>query len=92
MIYMSFFIGLILICKGGDWFLDAATKISEKQRKPKTKKKHTNKMLSILPKFAISFVSAIILGTNDERNMILFFLSSLNVHLPAFAIICNASA
>ena len=29
MIYMSFFIGLILICKGGDWFVDAASKISE---------------------------------------------------------------
>ena len=24
MIYMSFFIGLILICKGGDWFVDAS--------------------------------------------------------------------
>ena len=29
MIYMSFFIGLILICKGGDWFVDAASKLSE---------------------------------------------------------------
>lgn len=29
MVYMSFFIGLILICKGGDWFVDAASKISE---------------------------------------------------------------
>ena len=26
---MSFFIGLILICKGGDWFVDAASKLSE---------------------------------------------------------------
>lgn len=34
------------------------------------------KMLSILPKFAISFVSAIILGTNDERNMIYFSIFS----------------
>ena len=25
MIYMSFFIGLLLICKGGDWFVDAAS-------------------------------------------------------------------
>ena len=29
MIYMSFFIGLILICKGGDWYVDAASKLSE---------------------------------------------------------------
>ena len=29
MIYMSFFIGLILICKGGDWFVDAESKLSE---------------------------------------------------------------
>lgn len=29
MIYMSFFIGLILICKGGDWFVAAASKLSE---------------------------------------------------------------
>ena len=35
MIYMSFFIGLILICKGGDWFVDAASKISETLGIPK---------------------------------------------------------
>lgn len=29
MIYMSFFVGLILICKGGDWFVAAASKLSE---------------------------------------------------------------
>ena len=28
MIYMSFFIGLLLICKGGDWFVDAASFIA----------------------------------------------------------------
>ena len=35
MIYMSFFIGLILICKGGDWFVDAASKLSETLGIPK---------------------------------------------------------
>ena len=35
MIYMSFFLGLILICKGGDWFIDAASKISEMLGIPK---------------------------------------------------------
>lgn len=35
MIYMSFFLGLILICKGGDWFVDAASKISEMLGIPK---------------------------------------------------------
>ena len=29
MIYMSFFIGLFFICKGGDWFVEAASKLSE---------------------------------------------------------------
>lgn len=28
MIYMSFFVGLLLICKGGDWFVDAASFIA----------------------------------------------------------------
>lgn len=28
MIYVSFFIGLLFICKGGDWFVDAATYIA----------------------------------------------------------------
>lgn len=28
MIYVSFFIGLLLICKGGDWFVDAASFIA----------------------------------------------------------------
>ncbi len=28
MIYMSFFVGLLLICKGGDWFVDAASAIA----------------------------------------------------------------
>ena len=36
MIYMSFFIGLILICKGGDWFVDAASKLSETLGIPKS--------------------------------------------------------
>lgn len=35
MIYMSFFIGLLLICKGGDWFVDAASKLSETLGIPK---------------------------------------------------------
>lgn len=35
MIYMSFFIGLVFICKGGDWFVDAASKISETLGIPK---------------------------------------------------------
>lgn len=35
MIYMSFFIGLLLICKGGDWFVDAASKLSETLGVPK---------------------------------------------------------
>lgn len=29
MIYMSFFVGLLLICKGGDWFVDASSKLAE---------------------------------------------------------------
>lgn len=29
MIYVSFFIGLLLICKGGDWFVESASKIAE---------------------------------------------------------------
>ncbi len=28
MIYMSFFVGLLLICRGGDWFVDAASFIA----------------------------------------------------------------
>lgn len=28
MLYMSFFIGLLFICKGGDWFVDASTYIA----------------------------------------------------------------
>lgn len=28
MIYMSFFVGLLLICKGGDWFVDASSFIA----------------------------------------------------------------
>ena len=28
MLYMSFFVGLLLICKGGDWFVDAAAAIA----------------------------------------------------------------
>lgn len=28
MIYMSFFVGLLLICKGGDWFVDASSAIA----------------------------------------------------------------
>lgn len=36
MIYMSFFIGLLLICKGGDWFVDAASKLSETLGIPKS--------------------------------------------------------
>ena len=35
MIYVSFFIGLFLICKGGDWFVDAASKLSEALGIPK---------------------------------------------------------
>lgn len=35
MIYVSFFIGLFLICKGGDWFVDAASKLSEELGIPK---------------------------------------------------------
>lgn len=36
MIYMSFFIGLLLICKGGDWFVDAASGLSEALGIPKS--------------------------------------------------------
>ena len=36
MIYMSFFIGLLLICKGGDWFVDAASNLSEALGIPKS--------------------------------------------------------
>ena len=28
MLYMSFLIGLLFICKGGDWFVDASTYIA----------------------------------------------------------------
>ena len=35
MLYMSFLIGLLFICKGGDWFVDAASKISETLGIPK---------------------------------------------------------
>lgn len=35
MIYVFFFIGLFLICKGGDWFVDAASKLSEALGIPK---------------------------------------------------------
>lgn len=36
MIYVSFFIGLFLICKGGDWFVDAASQLSEALGIPKS--------------------------------------------------------
>lgn len=36
MIYMSFFIGLLLICKGGDWFVEAAARLSEVLGIPKS--------------------------------------------------------
>ena len=35
MIYMSFFVGLLLICKGGDWFVDAAAAIAKAFGVPK---------------------------------------------------------
>lgn len=35
MIYMSFFLGLVLICKGGDWFVEAAAAIAERFGIPK---------------------------------------------------------
>lgn len=35
MIYVSFFIGLFLICKGGDWFVDAASQLSDVLGVPK---------------------------------------------------------
>ena len=35
MIYVSFFVGLLLICKGGDWFVDAASAIARALGIPK---------------------------------------------------------
>lgn len=35
MIYVSFFIGLLLICKGGDWFVDAASNMAKALGIPK---------------------------------------------------------
>ncbi|MCI6858686.1 MAG: sodium:calcium antiporter, partial [Eubacterium sp.] len=29
MVYVSFLLGLLMICKGGDWFVDAASGLAE---------------------------------------------------------------